>query len=66
MISILSGWVSFLVYLNLFGIKDFVVVVVVLSFGIKLSIAQFPRHLASRRKLNESELITLSDLDRLL
>jgi hypothetical protein len=29
MISILSGWVSFLTYPNLFGIKGFVVVVVV-------------------------------------
>jgi hypothetical protein len=28
--SILSDWVSFLAYSNLFGIKDFVIVVVVL------------------------------------
>jgi hypothetical protein len=32
MISILSDWVSFLAYPNLFGIKGFVVVIVVVVF----------------------------------
>jgi hypothetical protein len=34
MISILSDWVSFLAYPNLFGIKGFVVVVVVADMAI--------------------------------
>jgi hypothetical protein len=34
LISMLSDWVSFLSYLNLFGIKCFVVVVVVMQYSL--------------------------------